>query len=114
MKRFESLTKFIGALESGELGAWSIDERACGPMIENMKSPSVEYWDVVWRFIESLSTLLETHPEYMRAGDEAAPILNRFSTALEQENYCPGILWGLLENGTIVDWLKALRSIDNN
>lgn len=115
MKRFTQLTKFRNALDMGGLGEWSTDKLHENG-IAGMNSPRVEYWDVVWRFIEQLHVFLEDHPDYMDEAKypETGFILTRLNKAMLEEERIPGLLWGLLENGTIVRWLRLLEQADTN
>lgn len=98
---FESLTKFLPALDMQGLGEWVAEED---------EVPYVEYWEVVSRFFDAVHDMKESAEEI---GDtRAAEIICALDKAAEHEEECPGVLLGYLENGTIVDWLRELKALD--
>ena len=109
MSDFDRLIKFIPSLESGELGKWTVDEG--DPALVELRPPTVEYWDVVYRFSEAVWDLAESDSRDLANDPEAAEIVNKLKRIIDMEESFPGILLGALENGTVVDLLKKLRSI---
>ena len=98
---FESLTKFLPALDMQGLGKW---------VAEGDGTPYVEYWEVVSRFFDAVHDL---NASAEKIGDtRAAELICALDAAAEREEACPGVLLGYLENGTIVDWLRELKALD--
>ena len=103
MKQFEKITKFIPALEGVIPADWSVES---GQVPEKTTIPTVEYWDVVYRLMDAVFDAPETD------NASAAAIIERLRRIYEAEEMMPGILFGMLANGTITDLLRQLRAED--
>lgn len=99
---FERLTRFIPALNMEGLGKWVPAPAAGG-------ASRVEYWEVVYRFTDVLEAFDPSAPDLPA---EAKAPLTHLKAAAEQEQICPGVLLGYLENGTLVGWLRELEALD--
>ena len=111
MGKFNSLTKFIDALDMEDLGEWITEYDSSGRLVG---TPYVDYWDVVHRFCERLEDFCDENSEYLDADASlpGADYIRALKNAHDREDRCPGVLLGYLNNGTVVEWLKALENID--
>ena len=104
MKKYEKLTKFIPVLDAEGLGRWVLPEGA-----EETAAPEPEYQEVVFRLMDAVDAFSEKSP----SGDaDAARIVSELSAAFKQEEACPGVLIGYLENGTILGLLRELAALN--
>lgn len=103
MNRYEKLTKFIPALSKNSLGEWVVQNGL----------PRVEYWDVVFRFCDAVEAFCEENPDFTEFppedADEAHRTVGKLLHAVRAECAQPGLLYGYLANGTVIDWLKTLE-----
>ena len=104
-RMFESLTKFLPALDMEGLGRWVKEDDT-----DFTGAPYVEYWDVVHRFCEAAAVFCEETPKI--EDPRARELVDDIASAIDREEVCPGVLLGYLENGTIVGWLKELAKLD--
>lgn len=111
MEVFKSLTRFTDALDMEDLGEWITEYDSQGRLVG---TPYVDYWDVVHRFCEALEDFCDDNPAYLEEGGTlpGGDYIRALKSALDREDRCPGVLLGYLNNGTIVEWLKVLESID--
>ena len=109
MERYSSLTKFIDALDMEDLGEWVTEYDSSGRLVG---TPYVDYWDVVHRFCDRLLDYCDDNPGYEEGAYKGSEYIRALKSAIDREERCPGVLLGYLNNGTIVEWLRALEAVD--
>ena len=104
MAGFEKLTKLIPALDTETIGEWVVIDGVA----------RVEYWDVVFRFCDAVEEFCEENPDFTeladKDADEAHRIVAKLLHAVREECRQPGILYGYLANGTVIEWLRRLEN----
>ena len=101
MGKFDKLTKFLPVLDVQDIGVWTTDHGA----------PCVEYQEVVFRLCDAVLAFADGHPELMGEGGNAA--LKNLVFAFSSEERIPGLVLGYLLNGSISEWLRELKELDN-
>jgi len=93
MSRYDGLKKFIPVL----------DAEAPIDFEEDSGTVSVEYPDVVFRFLDALEAFLEKYP-----GDPEEAKLLRLKEVFLKEEECPGVVAGFIMNGALAETLASL------
>ena len=99
-KRYKAITKFIPALEDVVPADWSFEP---ADEIADAKEPICEYWDVIYRLMDAALAAEEAE------GGDADPDLQKLCRIFREEENCPGLLYGMLVNGTVLELVKALE-----
>ena len=136
MRKHSELTAFIPILKRDTFGEWIVDKENDGTPEHPFHMPFVHYTEAVDRFIETLYSFCEAHPEYehTRYGEtldqyrsesgvkdlteadvshaEAKLVIALLIGAVRADRFCEGALLDLCKNGSIVRWLERLEAID--
>lgn len=136
MTSFETLTKYIPELKSGNFGDWVVDTENDGTPEHPIHFPFVGYSQLVHQFQDDLFDFCEKHPEYeytkysetlaanniewgtksMEGADvstlDAKAIIAMLVGACRAERFCDGALLGFFESGAITRWLTRLQEIE--
>lgn len=136
MRKHSELTAFIPILKRDTFGEWIVDKENDGSPEHPFHMPFVHYTEAVDRFIETLYSFCEAHPEYehTRYGEtledhdlewsadsmakadvshaEAKLVIALLIGAVRADRFCEGALLDLCKNGSIVRWLERLEAID--
>lgn len=140
-KQFESVTKFIPALEKDFYGDWKSLEGGNGSAERPLIMPHVSFSPTVYELFSELSRVAENHPEYAfkdyrnylykrgyistKAGtfpvDELKAVTTErmnvedvfvMLTAVQRaDRFCEGVLLDFFRDGTIIRWLKRLEAL---
>ena len=136
MSKFETLTKYLPEIKSGNFGDWYTDKENDGTPEHPIHFPFVEYSQLVYQFEEDFFAFCEEHPEYeytkytetlaanniewgtesMESADvsglDAKAIIAMLVGACRADRFCEGALLGFFESGAIKRWLNRLKEID--
>lgn len=135
---FRVLTKYIGKIESAVFsGDWVIDRKNDGSPEHPIQFPLPRFSGMICSFQKEFYQFSESHPEYqstnyeeilkrnglkwdgdiMRGADadtlNAGCVLALLMGAVRAEHFCDGALLEFLKDGSILKWLKRLKSIDD-
>ena len=135
--KFKVLTKYIGKFENGKSGEWMIDRENDSTAEHPIHLPDVVCDEVTDLFLDEFWYFSEDHPEYrlkeyrsvleshnigwsdtaFRNAEvsmlNAQCILAMIMGVIRADRFSEGTLLSFLENGSIVEWLKRLKSIDD-
>ena len=107
MSELQKLISFIPVLDTEGLGEWNAIVRSD---IGSTPAPSVEYWEVVHRFSDTVLDLADMHPELLTDDTEQGEIFGKIFRLVSAEEECPGIILGSLSSGVMLDLLKKLKA----
>jgi ADP-ribosyl-[dinitrogen reductase] hydrolase len=135
--KFKVLTKYIGKFSvTDSFGEWVIDHENDGILEHPIQMPFVNFNELVDLFVEEFYQFSESYPEYQltsyssilesngfnwddaaignadEASLDAQCILALIMGAIRAERFCEGTLLSFFKDGSIVKWLKRLKSFD--
>ena len=133
---YESLTKYLDEFTGAEFGTWIIDKKNDGTPEHPLQFPFVNYSCVVDHFIDVVFSFVDNHEEmglhsYQKVLEEngikwnvksmetavvddldAKCVVALIYGAIRAERFCDGAILAFLKDGTIVRWLKRLKTLD--
>ena len=136
MNKFDTLTRYIPQLESGDFGKWIVDKENDGTPGHPIHFPFVAYSQVVHRFQVDLFAFCEEHPEYehtryyntleangidwgtesmenaVTSNLDAKAIIALLVGACRAERFCDGALLSFFKSGAIIRWLRRLQEME--
>lgn len=142
IKRYESLTNLIPALEKDFYGGWNVHQDGDGTAEKPFIVPYVSYTLIVYSFFFEMGKIERQHPNYhfrgykkyltqrgvISSGKGSFPIDELKTISVERLNeedilvmlfalqrsdrFCEGLLLDFFRSGTILKWLKRLEKID--
>ena len=135
---YESLTSYIPRLSTSCHGEWIVDCENDGTPEHPIQMPFVDYDDIAVRFMEDVYRFIDAHldmfltnygdilennglkwsAESMTAADvselDGQAIMALVVGAIRADRFCEGTLLELLENGSVLRWLRRLKEIDEH
>lgn len=133
---YESLTKHLDEFTGAEFGTWIIDKKNDGTPEHPLQFPYVNYSCVLDHFIDAVFSFVDNHEEmglhsYQKVLEEngikwnvksmetavvddldAKCVVALIYGAIRAERFCDGAILAFLKEGTIVRWLKRLKTLD--
>lgn len=133
---YESLTKYLDEFTGAEFGTWIIDKKNDGTPEHPLQFPFVNYSCVVDHFIDDVYSFVDNHEEmglhnYIKILEDngikwswepmvkaevdnldAKCVVALIYGAIRAERFCDGAILAFLKDGTIVRWLKRLKTLD--
>lgn len=133
---YESLTCFIDKIDTTHAGKWEIDDKHKGTSEDPLTFPWIRYDKSIPPFVEAIYQFVEDHEDLnLRNYDyilekrgikwdtkamsdanadelDGVTVLALLVGIVRAERFCDGILLKFLSNGSISNWLKRLKELD--
>lgn len=133
---YEKITKYLDEFTGTEFGTWIFDNKNDGTPEHPAQMPFLSYSSVIMHFIEDVHSFVYEYEEiglynYEKVLEEngiewgmesmaktevdnldAKCVVALIYGAIRAERFCDGAILAFLKDGTIVRWLKRLKTLD--
>jgi len=133
---YEALTNLIGKLDAACPGKWMHEEGHAGTREDPIPMPWIKYDESVHELINKIYRFVDEHEElnlrhyedvlakkgikWDLTSMKAAPVSELDGTTImallvgivRAERFCDGIILEVVEDGTVVKWLRRLKELD--
>ena len=133
---YEALTKMINRIDATCPGNWMYERGHAGTMEDPIPMPWIKYDETVVEMIDEIYRFVKEHEElnlrhyedvlakkgikWDLTSMKAAPVSELDGTTImallvgivRAERFCDGIVLEVVEDGTLVTWLRRLKEID--
>lgn len=133
---YEKITKYLDEFTGTEFGTWIFDNKNDGTPEHPAQMPFLSYSTVIMHFIEDVHSFVYEYEEiglynYEKVLEEngiewgmesmaktevdnldAKCVIALIFGVIRAERFCDGAILAFLKDGTIVRWLKRLKTLD--